>query len=488
MGVLIGVATSIVAAWIPARNASSVDPVQALQKGKYQVMSAGENRRRRIAAAILVVLSLILLLLASWKPAFYAGYLLMISAGLLFAPTLTLLLARAIRPVLRRILPVEGTLAADSLIQAPRRTSATVAALMLSLAMAMGFGGVTVSMRTAIDEWMTTALNPDFFLAASANLVSRSSTFPDDIGPLVEAVPGVETVQLVRSARLMYRKVPVLVVSIESEKLKRTVQRRPIAGDVDEMYRLTAEGKGMIISDAFQSNHHLKLGDVIELPAPSGILALPVVGIIRDYSDIQGALFIDRSVYVREWKDTTVNVARVYVSDGEDPAIVAQRVQRALEGRKRLIIISNAEVRDYVFRLVERWFSMSRLQIFVAVLVAVLGIVNTLTVSITDRRRELGVLQAVGGLRRQVRRTIWLEALSIGGIGIILGIGLGLLNIFYTLGMVRRDLGGLDLDYVFPTPMALALIPVILGAAFIAAIGPAEAAVRGSLVEALEYE
>jgi putative ABC transport system permease protein len=167
---------------------------------------------------------------------------------------------------------------------------------------------------------------------------------------------------------------------------------------------------------------------------------------------------------------------------------VAERVQRALEGRKRLIIISNAEVRDYVFRLVERWFSMSRLQIFVAVLVAVLGIVNTLTVSITDRRRELGVLQAVGGLRRQVRRTVWLEALSIGGIGIILGIGLGVLNIFYTLGMVRRDLGGLDLDYVFPTPMALALIPVILGAAFIAAIGPAEAAVHGSLVEALEYE
>ena len=487
-GVLIGVATSIVAAWIPARSASAVDPVQALQKGKYQVMSAGENRRRRIAAAILVVLSLILLLLASWKPAFYAGYLLMIGAGLLFAPTLTLLLARAIRPLLRRILPVEGTLAADSLIQAPRRTSATVAALMLSLAMAMGFGGITVSMRSAIDEWMTTALNPDFFLAASANLVSRSSTFPDDIGPLVESVPGVETVQLVRSARLMYRKVPVLVVSIESEKLKMTVQRKPIAGDLDEMYRLTAEGKGMIISDAFQANHDLKLGDMIELPAPGGVLALPVVGIIRDYSDIQGALFIDRSVYVREWKDTTVNVARVYVRDGEDPAAVAERVQRALEGRKRLIMISNAEVRDYVFRLVERWFAMSRLQIFVAVLVAVLGIVNTLTVSITDRRRELGVLQAVGGLRRQVRRTIWLEALSIGGIGIILGVGLGALNIFYTLGMVRRDLGGLDLDYLFPTPMALALIPVILGAAFIAAIGPAEAAVRGSLVEALEYE
>lgn len=487
-GVLIGTATSVVAAWIPARSASSVDPVQALQKGKYQVMSVGENRRRRIAGIILVIASLATFLVAAWKPAFYAGYLLMIGAGLLFTPTLTLILARAIRPLLRRILPVEGTLAADSLIQAPRRTSATVAALMLSLAMAMGFGGVTYSMRNAIDEWMTTALNPDFFLAASANLISRSSTFPAEIGPVIEAVPGVRSAQLVRNARIMYRKLPVMVVSVESDKLKATVSRKPLEGDLGEMYRLTKEGKGTIISDAFQSNHHLKLGDIIDLPTPSGILSLPVVGIIRDYSDMQGSLFIDRDVYVKNWKDTTVNIARVYVNKGENPDTVRQRIQTALEGRQHIVIISNAEIRAYVFQLVDRWFSMSQVQILVAVLVAVLGIINTLTVSITDRRRELGVLQAVGGLRRQVRRTIWLEALSIGTIGLILGIGLGVLNIYYTLEMVHRDLGGVDLDYLFPTPMALGLIPVILVAAFIAAIGPAEAAVRGSLVEALEYE
>ena len=487
-GALIGVATSIVAAWIPARNASAVDPVRALQKGKYQVIAAGENRRRRRIAMVFVAVSVATLVFSSWKPAFYLGYVLMIGAALLFAPALTLILARLLRPILRRVLPVEGTLAADSLIQAPRRTSATVAALMLSLAMAMGFGGVTYSMRTSIDEWMTNALNPDFFVTPSATLTTRSFTFPGEIGAVLESVPGVQSVQLVRSARVIYRNVPVLVVSLESEKLKTTVRRRPIAGDLDEMYRLTAEGKGMMISDAFQANHHLNLGDIIDVPTPNGNLTMPVVGIVRDYSDLQGALFIDRSVYVREWNDTTVNVARVYANKNEDPASLQQRIQQALEGKKSLVVLSNASVREYVFQLVEQWFTMSRLQVGVAILVAVLGIVNSLTVSITDRRRELGILQAVGGLRMQVRRTIWLEALSIGGIGLILGIALGAVNIYYTLGMVRRDLGGLDLDYIFPTSMALALVPVILGAAFIAAIGPGETAVRGSLVEALEYE
>ena len=139
-------------------------------------------------------------------------------------------------------------------------------------------------------------------------------------------------------------------------------------------------------------------------------------------------------------------------------------------------------------KLLDQWFALTYNQIAVAILVAVLGIVNTLTVSITDRRRELGVMQAVGGLRNQIRRTIWIEALSIGVIGLALGTCLGAINLYYSLGMVKRDLGGIDLDYIFPVAFMLFMIPTILGAAFIAAIGPAESAVRGNLVEALEYE
>src|SRR5262245_63085450 len=139
-------------------------------------------------------------------------------------------------------------------------------------------------------------------------------------------------------------------------------------------------------------------------------------------------------------------------------------------------------------KLLDQWFALTYNQIAVAVLVAVLGIVNTLTVSITDRRRELGVMQAVGGLRSQIRRTVWLEAISIGIIGLVLGMGLGAVNLYYNLGMIKRDLGGLDLDYLYPVGFMAMLIPTILAAALIAAIGPAEAAVRGSLVEALEYE
>src|SRR6185503_375723 len=130
---VIGIGTSIVAALIPARNAARVDPVHALQKGKYQVLSAGGSRVRAIVAGVLGLVSIACLSAGGSRVIFYAGYILAMVVALLLGPLLSLVLARLLRPLLKWLRPVEGALAADSLIQAPRRTSASVAALMLSL-------------------------------------------------------------------------------------------------------------------------------------------------------------------------------------------------------------------------------------------------------------------------------------------------------------------------------------------------------------------
>jgi putative ABC transport system permease protein len=483
----IGVATSMIGAWIPARAAARVDPVQALQKGKYQVLSAGENRVRRIVAACFAVLSADCLLFGSSNLIFYAGFALMILTAVLLAPTLALWLARLLRPMLGWLRPVEGALAADSLIQAPRRTSATVAALMLSLAMVIGFGGVARAVYVSVVEWLDTALNPDFFVAPSQNLANRSFTFPAEMGPQLEQLEGVAQVQLVRSARVLFRQTPVTVVSVELARIARTTRRRALVGNIEEMYRLAAQGKGVIVSDSFAGLRGVKFGELVELPTPNGLLRLPVVGITRDFTDQQGSILIDRSVFRRWWNDDTVNTIRVYVRPGASPADVRQRILERFAGHRRLLVLSNREVREHILRITDQWFGMTYNQIAVAVLVAILGIVNTLIVSITDRRRELGVLQAVGGLRRQIRHTVWMEALGIGVIGLILGLAVGAINLFYTLELSRL-MAGLRLDYVFPVAVALFLVPVILAAAWVAALAPAESAVRGSLVEALEYE
>jgi putative ABC transport system permease protein len=487
IGIVIGISTSVVAAWIPARKAATVDPVQALQKGKYQVLSAGENRRRRWLALASFSISAICLWYSASRTFFYTGYSLMIITGLLLAPAFTLLLAKGLRPVVKKFVPAEGTLAIDSLIRAPRRTSATVAALMVSLAMVVGFGGFAHSFNTSINEWLANTLNPDFFVSASPNLTDRSMIFPQSVETLLENVQGVDQVQLIRNARIVFRGKPVMVIAFETTKIVQKIHPDVLGGNWIDMTRQAAEGKGLIISGSAAEIHKLKLRDVVDIPTPSGLLRLPIVGVIRDYSDLQGTLFLDRGLYSKWWMDNTANIARVYIKPGEDTGVMRERVITALGGT-HLFVLTNREVRDFIAKVIDQWFAMTYNQIVLAIFVAVLGIVNTLTVSITDRRRELGVMQAVGGLRNQIRRTVWLEAISIAIIGLILGIGLGMVNLYYSLGTVKRDVGGLDLDYILPVAFIILMIPTIPVAAFIAAVGPGESAVRGSLVEALEYE
>jgi putative ABC transport system permease protein len=486
--IVIGMITSIVAALIPARQAANVDPVQALQKGKYQVLSAGESRARAIAAAVLLIISVACLSFGSSRPVFYTGYALAIAVALLLGPLLSLELSRGLRPLLKWIRPVEGALAADSLIQAPRRTSASVAAVMLSLALVVAFAGMARASYSSIIDWMNGALNPDLFVMPSQDIVVRTLRFPESMASELAGIRGVAKVQAVRNARVLFRQTPVMIVAADVGGLAETARRPPVEGDPDGMYRDTATGRGVMVSDNLAQLKQLSLGQTLELAAPGGLIALPIVGIVVDYSDQQGTILMDRSVFKKYWHDDSVNAFRVYLEPDASVPDVKQRILTRYAGQRQVFVLTNGELKAYILRITDQWFALSSVQIAVAVLVAILGIVNTLTVSITDRRRELGVLQAVGGLHGQIRRTIWMEALSIGTLGLALGYLLGAVNLYYILQIVHRDIAGMRLDYQFPVSVTLALIPTMLGAAFVAAIWPAESAVRGSLVEALEYE
>jgi putative ABC transport system permease protein len=295
-------------------------------------------------------------------------------------------------------------------------------------------------------------------------------------------------VQLVRDARVMFRKTPVMVVSLEVSSMAETVQPAPVAGIAEDMYRRTAAGESLMVSENLARLQHLTLGEILEIPAPNGLIRLPIAGIVVDYSDQQGTIFMDRRLFIKYWNDDSVNVFRVYLNPGATVPDVRRRILEQYAGQRQVFVLTNQELKSYILKVTDQWFGLTSVQIAVAVLVAILGIVNTLTVSITDRRRELGVLQAVGGLRGQIRRTIWLEALSIGTLGLVLGFALGAINLYFILQIVQNDIAGMRLNYAFPVGTVLALVPTILGAALIAAIWPAESAVHGSLVEALEYE
>lgn len=484
----IGVLTSVIAASVPARKAARVDPIQALQKGRTQVLSERENRGRVAAAALSAVLGVIILLSTRSLGWFYAGYLCVMFAALLLTPILSRGLARELRVVMRRVRPVEGALAADSLIGSARRTAATVGALMLSLALVVGLAGIARSSYSSIMDWVTVAQNADFFVSSSPTLTGNNYRFPDSMTPQLAAVHGIEEVYRMRTARIRFRGELILLVVADMQQMAARAAPRPIEGNAKEMYRLAAAGQGVLGSENFASLRGLKLGDPVDLPTPSGPVRLPLVGIVREYSDQEGEILMDRSVYVKYWNDDSVDHFRVFLKKGADPATVRDAILTRFSGDRHLFVLSTKEVRAYIGGLANQWFGITWVQISIAILVAILGIVNSLTVTIADRRRELCVLQAVGGLRNQVRVTIWMEAAGIAAIGLILGLALGAIHLYYVLQLTARDYPGLKFDYMYPFGVAALLFPIIFAAALLSAAGPAEAAVRSSLVEGLEYE
>jgi len=261
-----------------------------------------------------------------------------------------------------------------------------------------------------------------------------------------------------------------------------------VAGSTREMFRLAAAGRGVIVSDSLARLRGLSYGETIDLAAPGGVVGLPIVGIVEDYSDQSGTIMIDRVVYQRYWGDDSVNVFRIYLAPSAHAEGVKRRILERYSGQRQVFVLNNDEVRNYIVGITDQWFGLTYVQMAVALLVAILGIVNTLTVSITDRRRELGILRAVGGFNKQIRRTIRMEALCIAGIAIVLGFGFGAISLYYMLQIVRNDIIGMRLVYQFPFATTLQVTPLILAAAFVAALWPSNSVVHGSLVEALEHE
>ena len=487
--ILMGTAASTVAAVLPARSAALVDPVRALQRGRYQMLSAGESRARRRGAVVFIALSLACLALGRSRAVFYLGYSCFVLGAVLLTPILCLWLSRLLRPILTILRPVEGALASDSLVQAPRRTSATIAAVMLSTGLVISLGGFSRGVFASVVGWVDSFLNSDLLVLASENGTNRSFHFPNTMTLELASLDGVADVQRSRSNKVLVKGADVLLVAIDMDKAVVRGSGHLVAGNLKQMYRLAGAGKGVIISENCSLLQNIGMGDTVEIPTPSGLLRLPVVGIVTDYQNQSGSMFIDYSaVYLPYWLDPTVDFYKVYVTPGASAEGLKRRIQTTFSKQRRLFVGLNREVKARIMNNTRQWLGLSYLQITVAIVVAVLGIANTLLVSVTDRRQELATLRAIGALRRTVRLSVWLEAASIALIGLVLGVLFGTIDLSYELEVVRRDFAGLTLDYLFPVHLVLVLGATMVCAALLSALAASEAAARNSLVEALAYE
>lgn len=487
----IGVVVSVIAALLPARAAARLNPILALHNIETRQREALLGRVRLFIGFALVLTGLGLIRFAPLRvglSAQFAYELLMLFGLILLLPKLSEWMARALRPLMDRLFGSEGVLAVDSMIQAPRRTSATVGALMIGLMFVFSIGAYVQSYQRTVSGWMDRMINADILIATSEMARSRTWHFSEELSQKVAAIPGISRIENARIIFVPYADDSIALVSLEMDGWFARVRDVVEGSDEQTARAAMIKGEGVLVARNFASRYQMGVGDHLKLSTPTGDFDRPIAGVIEDYTSEKGSVFMDRALYKQYWQDQAVDIIEVNLKPETDRAAVKNEIQRAIKGEQRAFIYTNDEYKRYVMDLINGFFVLNYMQMFVAIFIAALGIINTLIISVAERKRELGVIRAIGGLRRQIRRMILLEAVAIAIIGVLTGALAGMLNTYFLVRTAAIMIGGYTIPFYFSVPLVLLALPVVLVIALCAAWWPARKAVNLKVVEAIGYE
>jgi putative ABC transport system permease protein len=491
-----GVAAALLAGILPALQAARENAVDALRRVPLAPARGGRWLRAGGSVA-LVLLGLGYAGLKERLPPLVGscgGLVLVLAALLLATPLLVTFLIRLLQPPARALLGVSGRLALDNLERAPGRTGLVVAGLAAGVALLVQTAGLIRSNEAAVRDWVDRSIAGDLFVTCGGPLSASGRTLPmgeDAAGQLHEALPGIQVVPI----RFRYldwehegRPVRVLLLALDAAAYhEANRQRQPPLPDL-ELFRGLAEPGTALVSENFAALHGIGAGDTITLPGVDGPVPLRVLGTVADFSCKCGTVMVDRGRYRREFDTGLADLLDVYLPAGADAAAARERLTHSAAGERGLCVLTRGEVRGHILGMIDRLYSLAYAQEAVVGIVALLGLVSALLISVLQRQRELGLLRAVGATRAQVLRSVLAEALLLGGIGVFLGLAVGWPLEWYTVRVLLFEESGFPCPVRFPWATAAGITALTLAGAAAAGLGPALYAVRTGIVESISYE
>ncbi|MFZ5467842.1 MAG: ABC transporter permease [Myxococcota bacterium] len=492
LGIALGVLGSAFAALRPAVLASRVQPVEALRR---DIAAGADVASLRSTPTMLGVGLLLGVYPATFIPApvenLPVGGYLSIFCTLMGASLVSPVLLRWLQRVYARpgewLVGVSGKLAADNFARAPARTAVPVSALAIGVAMTVCIAGFVGSFRRSSEKWIEQSVPADLFITSSAKVGGvRNTPMQPDLAEELAAIPGVGQVDKIRAFSHDVLGLRVYVISLISDiydqhgKLEYLEGRR--LSDEEE------DGGKVIISENLMRRRNLHVGDTFEMNTPTGRRTYTVGAVIIDYTSDQGTVFMDRRVFVAHFKDELVDTFELYLSDPSRLEEVRREVTARFGQRYDLYVLSNVELRQEAFNLVDGAFSVTYAMEVVAVLLALLGVINTLLAAVLDRTREIGLLRAVGAAQGHVVRLFVTEAALIGLSGGLIGLVAGAVMGLTVTKVVGAQATGWSFPFVLPWALGLQMVTAATVCAVVAGLYPARRAAGLDVVEALAYE
>ncbi|MBJ8341013.1 ABC transporter permease [Antrihabitans sp. YC3-6] len=476
VALVVGVVVTVVSAYAPARRAAKIPPVEAMRE---EFASTGDSLRlRTIFGAVLAVIGVAAVVIGAQGTGGPAastvglGAVALVFAVLLAAPALSRPIVGGLG-VLTKPFGSVGRLARNNAVRNPRRTAATAFALTLGLMLVSAIGMFGASAKASVDTLVDKGVKADFVL-----------TGPQMIGvptPAGDAVRAIGDVEQAVSLRFVLAKVGdesagngVAFSSPPDSVLAMTM----VEGNKD------LADDGMLVSETESNDKGWKLGDTVTLtsfdnePHP-----VRVTGIFED-SQLLGNWIVSDALYQKITPDNLRADFLVLVKS--KPGVDQEALRAELEDATDQFVVVSVQDREQFKgeqgKQIDTLLAVLYGLLALAIVIAILGIINTLALSVVERRREIGMLRAVGMARSQVRRTIYLESVLIAVfgaiVGVLLGIGLG-------TGFIRtlRDQGLGEIAVPWGQVVAMLVGSAVVGV--LAALWPAVRAARTKPLEAL---
>lgn len=475
VAVSVGVVVTVVSALLPARAASAVPPVAAMRETEARPARRSLRNRAITGAALSLAGAAgigggLVAENGASLPLVAFGALAVFLGVSVLAPLFARPVAAGLGAPLRG---VTGLLARENTRREPRRTASTASALMIGVALVAFVSIFGASIKASITDTLETAFPTDLAVQSDNFNAGVSS----DVGEILAGLDELGTVSAIQGG----------VARIDGDQLTVAAIDPATAGEVyspGASIDLAELGDGLLVQASLLDERGWHIGQEIGLEYPtSGTIATEIVGTFDD--QMFAPLMISSETHADHFTSTDAVIVFADVADGVDVAAAKAATEQALAGFPSLTINTKSDQIAEAEAQIDQLLVLFTGLLGLALVIAVIGIANTLALSIVERTREIGLLRAVGMGRRQVRSMIRWEAVITALFGAVLGIGLGtVLGWSVVAGLADDGLGS------FSLPLGQLTVWLLLAAAagVVAAILPARKASRLDVLRAIAYE
>lgn len=481
VSVLVGTLVSVLAAALPARRAALVPPVEALR----DEITVPERslRRRAIAGGVLVVAGVATLTAALLDPSGdHAGAMLGYGAGAVVVGVLAAspILARGILRVLAVPFtgwrPV-GRLARGNVTRNPRRTANTAGALMIGMALVGAAAVIAATTQASTSAIVSREATTDYILRGAAQGAVPAQAIED-----VRALPDVQAADAFATASVLVDTDSFAITGIDPDAIGRSIHTEVVAGSFHDAL---ATGQ-VAVQRTTMRDRHWALGDTVRMVGALGSKDLQIGAVIDSPAFgvplVVGQQVLDELVPTDQQLVTTVFVT---ATPGADVAALRGQLTETVKPYVVVSVMDSAEFVSQLADQVNRVLVILYALLGLSVVIAVLGIVNTLALSVIERTREIGLLRAVGLGRLQLGSTITVESVLTAVFGTLVGLAVGV-ALASTLPTVFSDVGLRTLAVPWASLGLMVVLSIVVGV--LAAVWPAVRAARLPVLEAVSTE